>query len=91
MDETMSMEAWLATRPPVIREAFRLWPPGSRVHVHGHEYYVLGYSETEISERTGKVKDVILLLSEIDPAEDYQEAHRTRTQMCADHFLETEH
>lgn len=66
---------WVATRPKAVRAMCMLYPPGTAFDIHGQIMYLVGYRETE--------SDVLLLVSETNPAVDYQKATNSGQPICA--------
>lgn len=61
-----AFEAYLLTRPRKVADLMRRYPPGTRVEVDGEILWMIGAGETEA--------DPVLILSRINPAEDYAAA-----------------
>lgn len=69
-------EAWLATRPECVQRLAAEFPLNTVVDMpDGKRLYLCGYTE-----------DDRLILSEIDPAVDYDAALAQRTYLCAEHL-----
>jgi len=68
----LALEAWLATRPPAVKQLARKYPPGTRFVIHGEIQYVVAYNE-----------DGSLSVSSINPSADYKGAVATRKALCA--------
>ena len=74
-DPNAAWEAWLATRPPIVRDLARRYPPGTLVQAEGHaDRYVVSYGE-----------DGSLGVSRIDPCKDYDGAVNSIELLCAEH------
>lgn len=78
---------WLATRPPKVRETLTRWPVDSVVTDGMQRFFVLGASES------GN-----LLITPVDPNQDYDGAVAMRRVCCAGclkdgrlHFVEQPH
>jgi hypothetical protein len=70
-------EAWIASRPPVVRDLARRFPAGSAVMIRGKQFYIIGYTD-----------DDMLLVSETDPFQDYDKAVLSKECVCAKHLVE---
>ena len=68
---TLDPEKWLSNRPPIIRELFEKFPPGTRFQDGDKILHVVGYSE-----------DGGILVSATDPSVDYKKAVRTTQRIC---------
>jgi len=66
------MEDWLKTRPKIIQELAKKYPPGIRLLSPDGEVFVLSYWENGS-----------LSVSRIDPSEQYDAAVATRFNICA--------
>ena len=75
-DVLQAMTEWLNTRPPAIKALAEQFPPGSAVTVNNEVFFIIGYTE-------GKEKSD-LIVSKLNPVEDYEEAVATREYVCAD-------
>lgn len=64
-------EKWLESRPPVVRELARRYPPGTKFDRHGKTFHVIAYTD-----QGG------LMVTEIDPAIDYAQALFSRRAIC---------
>jgi|HubBroStandDraft_4_1064222.scaffolds.fasta_scaffold00029_13 hypothetical protein len=71
---------WLATRPPMIQAAFKRFPPGTRLYKDGKALWMVGIKEGEDGEFAG------LLVSNINPSDDYEGATQNTQFVCSDHF-----
>jgi hypothetical protein len=69
---------WFESRPPAVRALFRRFPPGSTFSIDGRTAHVVSVAET--TDEPG------MMLSYIDPAEDYDGALATRFFVCGDHL-----
>jgi hypothetical protein len=69
---------WFEGRPPKVRALFRRFPPGSTFSLDGRTAYVISVAET--TDEPG------MLLSYIDPAEDYDKAVASRFFVCGEHL-----
>lgn len=73
-EQRAELEKWLEGRPPIIRELAMKFHAGVILDPKTGGYlYVVGFSEA------GE-----LLVSETNPAVDYQKAVATRVAICAD-------
>lgn len=45
MNISQEAEAWLAERPPIIRELYNKYPPGTAFMIHGKPMWVIAYRE----------------------------------------------
>jgi hypothetical protein len=68
-----AIEEWLETRPPPIRDLAKKFPIGSIFWVGGHKFYHVGYAE--VPEDPDHPR---LILSSIDPLEDYDYSNLVR-------------
>lgn len=78
---------WFRTRPLVVQKAHDIWSYADRFQIHGEEFYLLGFAETDDSEKSGDPYDLMLILSEVDPTKDYDRAMANKMRMCARHFV----
>lgn len=70
---------WLKTRPECVQKLAAEFPIGSVFQVDGKPpLYLLGWTEEDT-----------IIVSEIDPCEDYEAAHEAKQYLCASHFRET--
>jgi hypothetical protein len=65
---------WLKTRPESVQKLAMEFPLGTEVAVNGEHLYLLGWTEGDS-----------LIMSKIDPSEDYDAAYDARTYLCAQH------
>ncbi len=70
-----TMQRWLATRPASVKQLAREFPPGTTFLINDVTMWVVGYTENDH-----------LIVSHIDPHENYQEATKQRSMICADHL-----
>lgn len=72
---------WLKTRPRAVQQFAAAYPflPGDTVAHGGETLWFMGYAE----EADGRVG---ILVSQIDPARDYDGAVGSRQLICSDHF-----
>ena len=82
-----AVAAWIRTRPAIIQVASLLWPIESIVVVDNVHMHILGWSETEDSERTGDPQDLMLILTPEDPCTDYDGAYARRIFVCGRHVV----
>jgi hypothetical protein len=75
---TPEMQAWLETRPECVKSLAQEFPPGTSLDVDGVVHYVVGYTENDM-----------LLISRVDPYDDYDGACNQRIRICAKHFRTT--
>jgi hypothetical protein len=66
---------WLKTRPECVQKLAEEFPLGSKIDVAGIVHYLIGYTE-----------DDRLVISPIDPSEDYDASYELREHLCADHL-----
>ena len=66
---------WLKTRPPSVQALAEKFPCGSHWHVAGKVYWLIGYTE-----------DDCLIVSQIDPYEDYDRAVQMKEYVYASRF-----
>ena len=64
--------AWLATCSPEARVLAREFPPGTRFEIEGQTWHLIGYTTEDE-----------LIVSSIDPREDFDGAHRARGYLSA--------
>jgi hypothetical protein len=78
MEEAMNDElrAWLATRPPAVRDVAFRYPPGSIIAIGDRTAYVMTYREYEDGT-------VGLGVSFTNPSRDYDAAFASRFAVCA--------
>lgn len=74
---TSADEAWLKTRPECVQKLAKEFPLNITVQLKGKLLYMVGYNE----------KDT-LIMSEINPSEDYEGAIEHRVYICAEHLRE---
>ena len=74
-----ALAAWVASRPPAVRDLIGRFPMGSRFLVGGVQHFLVGYGELEGGRAT-------LQLSATDPAADYEAAVATRFDVDPDRF-----
>lgn len=77
----VSIEAWIATRPTAIQVLAKEYPPGSAFDFAGVRYYLIGYGEAE------KETENMLIVSQIDPAADYEGAIEAREYIHVRHLV----
>ncbi len=73
---TQAMKDWLDTRPPAIQVLAEQFPPGSLVLMYGNVFYIVGYTENNSGND--------LIISTLNPFDDYEKAVETRQYVCAD-------
>lgn len=71
--------AWYESRPECVKKLIIEYPPMSKVTIHNKHYWVFGYTE-----------DNKLIISKINPSEDYENAikQKNRKYICISHFNE---
>lgn len=84
-EQTVDMaafEAWLKTRPAIVQRLAREFPLMSRVQVPPHReyWYVVGWVESG-----GECRDE-LIISPVDPSQEYERSMAYRRHVCADHY-----
>ena len=72
---TVAWEAWLATRPECVRKLAAEFPLGTEMDINGVIYYLIGYTENDM-----------LIISNVNPWENYDQAYAARCHICAEHF-----
>lgn len=73
-DGFMAMLKWLKTRPECVQKLAIEFPFGS-IFIHDEKrLYLLGYTENDS-----------LVVSEVDPFDDYDGARESQSYLCADH------
>jgi hypothetical protein len=72
---TDEMTAWLSTRPQEVQALAREFPPGMEVAFGDATIFVLGYCEGDT-----------LIVTPVDPHEDYNGAYEAREHLCASHL-----
>jgi hypothetical protein len=77
-DRRKTVLEWSQSRPPAVRALFRRFPPGSTFLIDGRTAHVVSVAET--TDEPG------MMLSYIDPAEDYDGALATRFFVCGEHL-----
>jgi hypothetical protein len=77
-DRRKEVLEWFQSRPPNVRALFRRFPPGSTFSLDGRTAYLVSIVET--TDEPG------MILSHVDPAEDYDKAVATRFFVCGDHL-----
>lgn len=77
---------WFKSRPPIVQKAFFIWRIGNVYQVQGKNCYLLGFTETDTSKKTDDPKDLMLILTELNPAIDYDKAMAEKFLVCARHF-----
>ena len=68
-------EDWLKTRPEAVQKLASEFPLGMVIDVDGHVHYLMGYTEGDE-----------LIISPINPFDDYGAAHKERMILCAEHL-----
>ena len=66
---------WGLARPKSVRRLMRKFTPGDSLEIHGQQYWLLGFTEGQD-----------LIVSQVNPSEDYDGALASREHVCADHF-----
>jgi hypothetical protein len=69
---------WLATRPECVRKLATEFALGTEIECNGQLFFVIDYTE-----------DDSLVVSPVDPSEDYDTAYKMRQYICAAHLRET--
>ncbi len=75
---------WISTRPPAVQALAAEFPPGA--------YFDVEDTDDEIDGRlfiVGWTEDDRIMLSAVDPLEDYDVAHALRFPVCAHHFRQS--
>jgi hypothetical protein len=72
-----AFQQWIATRPESVQRLAKEFPLDTKFYIRGTLYYVLGYTE-----------DDRLIVSTINPFEDYDRAFESATHFCAEHARE---
>lgn len=67
-------EEWVASRPPSVQALMAEFAMGSHYIIDGELHHLIGFTE-----------DDKLILSTVDPAEDYDGALDARVYLCAEH------
>lgn len=75
-----SLDDWIASRPPAIRALAKRFPVGDIFLINGVGHFLIGYAESE------KPGDEMLIVSPIDPTDDYEAAMAAKVHVCAKHF-----
>lgn len=70
-----ALAAWLGTRPESVRKLAAEFPPGTAFDFEGERWYVLGYNENDR-----------VIMSSIDPYENYDDSLGSTCRMCAQHL-----
>lgn len=71
------VQEWLASRPESVRRLIVEFPPMTEIELDGVVHYVIGATEGDE-----------LLLSRIDPEDDYDGACESAVPLCAKHLRE---
>lgn len=81
MGQEEALAEWMKTRPQHIQDFHTKhgFLPGVTIEINGCKLYFLGYGEQND-------KKVGLIVTLIDPSEDYDLAVSKRQHICADHF-----
>lgn len=79
-------QRWYNSRPAYVRRAVDRWPPMTMVLIDHVKHYVLGYSETAVSEQSEDILDLMLIISSVNPADDYPGAIKAQIFVCAKHL-----
>jgi hypothetical protein len=74
-DRYDSMEAWIASRPESVRKLAAEFPIESRLDTPDGPMWIIGYTE-----------DDFLIISPINPFDDYDGAHEQKRYVCAHHY-----
>lgn len=69
-----ALERWLATRPESVRKLAAEFPLGTTFLIKGERFYLLGYNENDM-----------IIISKINPHEEYDEALANKEYVCAEH------
>ena len=77
---------WYKSRPKVVQKAMLIWLPGDKFQIEGRILHLVGFSETDEAEKSGDPYDLQLMLSEINPNENYDGACHSVERFCAKHF-----
>jgi hypothetical protein len=67
----MNLEQWLIGRPDIVQSMARRYPPGTKFRIHDKVVWVVSFRE-----------DGSLMVSETNPAEDYDKSVATRQPVC---------
>ena len=71
-----SMQAWIASRPECVQKLAQEFPLGTLITDENEtRYFLIGYTE-----------DDRLIISPVDPHEDYDRARDERSYICAEHL-----
>jgi hypothetical protein len=73
-------EAWIASRPPCVQKLARQFPITTTVEIDGTLHYLIGYTENNM-----------LILTPINPVDDYEQAHAEKIYVCAKHLTQKGH
>jgi hypothetical protein len=68
---------WISDKPEEIKKSAGKFPVGSTFDIRGTLHHLIGFTESGD-----------LIVSEIDPFEDYDGAIAGKKYVCADHFQE---
>lgn len=71
----VALDAWLQTRPECIRQLAARFPAGSRLSFEGAWWWVIGWNE-----------DDMVLMTPLDPSEDYDAAVEAIQPICVRHL-----
>jgi hypothetical protein len=70
-------EKWMESRPECVQELAKRFPIHSRFVIEDTVYFLIGYNE-----------DDSLIVSKINPNEDYDKAIETKEYICAKHLTD---
>ncbi len=68
-------DAWVRSRPECVQKLIEEFPIASILRVDGELFYLIGWNE-----------DDSLIISPVDPAEDYDGAIAVKEYLCAKHL-----
>lgn len=72
VEQALLWRQWLLTRPRVIQDMARRYPPDTKLSIHGRVMHVISYDESGSYGVTA-----------IDPTVDYEGAVAARESMCS--------
>ncbi len=70
-----AISAWLSTRPASVQRLAAEFPTGTLLRCRGRTLHVVGWTETDR-----------LIVTEPDPAADWETAMAAKEYVCADHY-----
>lgn len=78
MNAKLAFKRWLRTRPKCVQLLAAEFPIETTVEIDGEKHWVMGWTEGDQ-----------LIITPVDPVEDYDGAFEARTYLCAGHLRAT--